>query len=107
MPHTAPPYIDRIIREVDWRFYIVFAICGFTNAVYFWAFMPETRGVPLEEIDEYFSQISVFVPASKPYIIDAGAREAELRAGRVHAPATRDIERGSEKASHSHDELKA
>lgn len=35
-------------RFPGWRFYLVFAICGFTNALFFWAFLPETRGIPLE-----------------------------------------------------------
>lgn len=46
--------IASILQEINtpavlgWKFYLVFAICGFTNALFFWAFLPETRGIPLE-----------------------------------------------------------
>jgi len=74
-----------------------------SDLVFFWAFMPETRGIPLEEVDEYFSRIPVFVPTSKEYVPDAHTREDEMRAGRVrHAAGPSDLE----KASHSHDEIK-
>ena len=41
---VSPP----AFASIGWKFYLVFAICGFTNAVFFWAFLPETRGIPLE-----------------------------------------------------------
>jgi len=30
------------ITDVKWRFFLLFVVCNFTNAVFFWAFMPET-----------------------------------------------------------------
>ena len=36
------------------RYYLVFAICGFTNALVIWAFFPETKGKSLEEMDAVF-----------------------------------------------------
>lgn len=85
-------------RTVGWKFYLVFAICGFTNALFFWAFMPETRGIPLEEIDEYFAKVPLFVPASKAYVPDAHAREDALRKGEVRNTGIEDrLEAGSEK----------
>ncbi|KAH9937984.1 general substrate transporter [Amylocystis lapponica] len=62
---VSPPAFD----NVGWRFYLVFAICGFSNALFFWAFLPETKGIPLEELDNYF---------------DARAG-GELRQGKVQA----------------------
>ena len=37
-----------------WKFYIVFCVCNFTNAIFFWLFMPETAGRPLEEMNYLF-----------------------------------------------------
>ncbi|KAH7097624.1 general substrate transporter [Auriculariales sp. MPI-PUGE-AT-0066] len=90
--------------NVGWRYYLVFAICGFSNAIFFWAFMPETRGIPLEEIDEYFERTPIFIPTSSGYVPDAHSRENELRAGQVrHGNAETDIEKGSV----HHEDLKA
>ena len=47
------------------------------------AFLPETKGIPLEEIDAYFDSVPIFVPGSKVQVPDANAREEELRQGRV------------------------
>ncbi|TCD71898.1 hypothetical protein EIP91_000030 [Steccherinum ochraceum] len=66
-------------RSGGWRYYVVFAICGFTNALFFWAFLPETRGIPLEELDEYFEKAPLFVPHSQLHLSGAGIREEELR----------------------------
>lgn len=31
--------------NVGWRYYVVFAIGGATNAIFIWLFFPETKGV--------------------------------------------------------------
>jgi hypothetical protein len=64
-------------------FYLVFAICGFTNALTIWAFFPETKGRKLEEMDEFFSfkNMPLFVPFAKYEVIDRFDRERELQAG--------------------------
>ncbi|KAH9836374.1 general substrate transporter [Rhodofomes roseus] len=77
---VSPP----AFTSVGWKYYLVFAICGFTNAAFFWAFLPETKGIPLEEIDSYFETVPVFVPGSRVALKDASEREAELREGKVH-----------------------
>ena len=107
LPHatsadTPPVMIAQVsppaFASIGWKFYLVFAICGFSNALFFWvsfrkkwrlcilyshdhsqAFLPETKGIPLEEIDEYFASVPLFVPASKTYVPDADVREEELR----------------------------
>ncbi|KAI9734802.1 MAG: hypothetical protein M1818_006789 [Claussenomyces sp. TS43310] len=38
------------LAAVTWKYYLLFVICNFTNAVFFWAFLPETKKLPLEEI---------------------------------------------------------
>ena len=91
--------------KVGWKYYIVFAICGFSNALFFWvsfrkkwrlcilyshdhsqAFLPETKGIPLEEIDAYFDSVPIFVPGSKVHVGDAAEREEELRQGKIMVP---------------------
>jgi hypothetical protein len=70
--------------STGWRFYIVFAICGFSNALFFWAFLPETRGIPLEELDTYFESVPIFVPGSKAATgYSQSQREEELKSGKV------------------------
>ncbi|KFZ14498.1 hypothetical protein V501_03197 [Pseudogymnoascus sp. VKM F-4519 (FW-2642)] len=50
------------INDIGWRYFLVFVVCNFTNAVFFWAFMPETAKRPLEEMNLLFSVSSWFVP---------------------------------------------
>lgn len=50
------------------------------------AFLPETRGIPLEELDAYFDTVPIFVPGSKVYVPDAETREEELRQGKLKVP---------------------
>ncbi|OSC96354.1 general substrate transporter [Trametes coccinea BRFM310] len=72
--------------HVGWKYYLVFAVCGFTNALFFWAFLPETKGIPLEELDAYFETVPLFVPGSKVYVPDGKTREEELRQGKIMVP---------------------
>ena len=50
------------------------------------AFLPETKGIPLEELDAYFETVPIFVPGSQVYVPDAKTREEELRQGKVMVP---------------------
>lgn len=56
---TAPA-----INNVGWRYFILFVVCNFTNAIFFWAFMPETAKRPLEEMNALFSKTGWFVPTA-------------------------------------------
>ncbi|KAI8303118.1 hypothetical protein K4K59_013325 [Colletotrichum sp. SAR11_240] len=49
------------MESVGYRFYFLFVVCNITNAIFFWAFLPETKGRPLEEMNELFSSNSWFV----------------------------------------------
>lgn len=66
---TAPA-----IANIRWRYFILFVVCNFTNAIFFWAFMPETKKLPLEEMNKLFSSSSWFVPGT------SRNRETELDA---------------------------
>ncbi|KAF8873879.1 general substrate transporter [Infundibulicybe gibba] len=82
---------------IGWKFYLVFAICGHTNALFIWAFYPETTGRRLEEMDALFENAPIFVPGT-PYVKvgDHRAAERELRLG-VFVPGnlTGKLDRGS------------
>ncbi|EIN03883.1 general substrate transporter [Punctularia strigosozonata HHB-11173 SS5] len=83
-------------NNVGWKFYLVFAICGFSNALFFWALLPETRGIPLEELDAYFETVPLLVPGSVGATgYDASTRERELAQGRVFVHGKEDLERGA------------
>ncbi|CAH6721348.1 high-affinity glucose transporter 1 [[Candida] jaroonii] len=73
------------MERVGYRFYYLFCICCFTNALFFWAFLPETRRVPLELSDEYWKEAPLFVPGWKPakdYSADLKEKANILEAGR-------------------------
>ena len=38
-------------------------VCNFTNAIYFWCFLPETAKRPLEEMRYLFTDAPLFVPS--------------------------------------------
>jgi len=40
-------------------------VCNFTNALFFWAFLPETGKRPLEEMNYLFEKAPIFVPFMK------------------------------------------
>jgi len=54
------------ITNISWRYFILFVVCNFTNAIFFWAFMPETKKLPLEEMNVLFSETAWFVPGLSP-----------------------------------------
>lgn len=71
---TAPA-----IADIGWRYFLVFVVCNFTNAIFFWAFMPETKKLPLEEMNALFSSSSWFVPGTRRQFkseLDARVEEA-------------------------------
>ncbi|KAJ5641028.1 general substrate transporter [Penicillium herquei] len=47
------------------RFYILFCVCNFTNAVFFWLVLPETTKLPLEEMNSLFINEPWLVPGTQ------------------------------------------
>lgn len=43
------------MTRLGYKFYYVFCVCNFTNALFFYFFLPETARVPLEHMDKIFS----------------------------------------------------
>ena len=52
------------VSTIGWRYYVLFTVCNATNGLFFWAFLPETKGLNLEDMDELFQQSPTFVPGS-------------------------------------------
>lgn len=52
------------IAAIGWKFYIIFVICNICNGIFFWAFLPETKGLNLEDMDELFRDSPTFVPGT-------------------------------------------
>ncbi|KAF5346828.1 hypothetical protein D9756_010563 [Leucocoprinus leucothites] len=114
----------RAFLGIGWKYYLVFAICGHTNAFVIWAFYPvgykhsiessgilttpkETTGRRLEEMDALFEDAPLFVPNTEyAEMKDRHSAERELREGTfvpgglTGGPVRNDIEGGiDEKAS--------
>ena len=66
------------VANIGYKYYIVFVICNFTNALFFWAFLPETARRPLEEMNYMFSHAPWFVPTSKKQDYVAGDIERKF-----------------------------
>ncbi|KAJ5286823.1 general substrate transporter [Penicillium angulare] len=47
------------------RFYIIFCVCNFTNAVFFWLILPETTKLPLEDMGTLFKNEPWLVPGTQ------------------------------------------
>ena len=72
-----------VFTQIGWRFYIVFAVCSFTNAITIWLFFPETKGRTLEEMDQYFHDTPLVVAFANIKTVDRNERERELREGKT------------------------
>lgn len=48
-------------------------VCNFTNAIFFWAFLPETAKRPLEEMRYLFTEAPIFIPGMDTEKFRAGA----------------------------------
>ncbi|KAF2497763.1 general substrate transporter [Lophium mytilinum] len=53
------------MTQVGYRYYFLFIICNLTNALFFWAVLPETAKRPLEEMNYLFTNAPLFVPTMK------------------------------------------
>jgi len=99
----------RAFAAIGWKYYLVFAICGHTNALFIWAFFPETSGRRLEEMDVLFEKAPLFIPGSAyAKVGDRHAAERDLRQG-TFVPGALTEDAGSsdvesrEKGSYEHE----
>lgn len=88
------------MTSVGWKFYILFVVsqyfhvnqrkhspslqvCNLTNAIFFWAILPETAKRPLEEMRYLFTNAPLFVPSMKKS--DYVSHDLEHRVAEVEA----------------------
>ncbi|KAI0134562.1 MFS sugar transporter [Xylariales sp. AK1849] len=72
-----------------WRYFIVFVVCNFTNAVFFYLVLPETKGLPLEEMNYLFTNAPLIVPGSDKSTYTANlSADLERRAAEVREKGT-------------------
>jgi hypothetical protein len=69
------------MKNIGYRYYFVFIICNFTNAVFFYLFLPETKELPLEEMNYLFTNAPYLVARHDKNAYKAGyAEDLERRA---------------------------
>ncbi|CAN8103557.1 unnamed protein product [Discula destructiva] len=74
------------IDSIGWRFYMIFIIFNFTNAVYFFLTLPETKLLPLEEMNYLFKQAPWIIPGTDKRTYTANlAEDLERRAEEIRA----------------------
>ncbi|WWC86547.1 uncharacterized protein L201_001424 [Kwoniella dendrophila CBS 6074] len=94
-------------ENLGWKYYLVFTVCGFTNALTFYVLFPETKGRTLEEMDKYFRETHWFVPGAKVAPISATQREEQLAKEGEHADQilpSHDIEKSLHAGDYHHHE---
>ncbi|OJJ49640.1 hypothetical protein ASPZODRAFT_58581 [Penicilliopsis zonata CBS 506.65] len=56
---------DTAMARIGYRFYYLYCICNLTNAIWFWLVLPETKKLPLEEMNYLFKNSPWIVPGTK------------------------------------------
>ncbi|KAJ9113999.1 hypothetical protein QFC22_005817 [Naganishia vaughanmartiniae] len=74
----------RAIKAIGWRYYICFSVMSFTNAITIYLLFPETKGVPLEAMDDMFNRTGWIYPLSTYRPDYVGHGEEQLRKGQLH-----------------------
>ncbi|KAL8400563.1 hypothetical protein RB594_000816 [Gaeumannomyces avenae] len=72
---------ETAITNIKWRYYLVFVVCNFTNALFFYLVLPETKKLPLEEMNYLFTNAPWIIPGADRAKYSAGlAEDLERRA---------------------------
>jgi hypothetical protein len=72
------------MTNVGYKYYYLFIICNFTNAVFFYLFLPETARLPLEEMNYLFTNAPFLVAGHNKDAYKAGfAEDLERRANEI------------------------
>ncbi|ETN45632.1 uncharacterized protein HMPREF1541_09464 [Cyphellophora europaea CBS 101466] len=79
------------MENIGWRFYILFVVCNLTNAVFFWAFLPETARRPLEEMNYLFEHA--------PWVVIGVSKESYME-GDIERRLEQVVEEKSAAVSH-------
>ena len=62
-------------RGIGWHFYLVFIIITFLGGILYWFVLPETRGIPLEEIAKIFGETEDIMVFSEDLHMDRNTHE--------------------------------
>lgn len=77
------------MEHVGYRYYFLFIICNFTNAVFFYLFLPETARLPLEEMNYLFTNAPWLVARYDKQAYKANyAEDLERRAMEIEQKTT-------------------
>jgi len=69
------------MTNIGYRYYYLFIICNATNALFFYLFLPETKNLPLEEMNYLFTNAPYLVAFHDKNAYKAGyAEDLERRA---------------------------
>jgi hypothetical protein len=83
---------DTAMTNIGYRYYFLFIICNFTNAIFFYLFLPETARLPLEEMNYLFTNAPFLVAGHDKtkykagYAEDLERRASEIREKRMGQP---------------------
>ncbi|KAI0468119.1 MFS sugar transporter-like protein [Xylaria cf. heliscus] len=76
------------VEAVGWRYFLLFVIANFTNAIFFYAILPETKLLPLEEMNYLFTHAPWIVARVDPKEYRANlAADVERRAEEIREKA--------------------
>ena len=53
--------LPQAFANIGWKFYLVFIILSGLGFFFVWAFLPETKGIPLEEMAKLFGDTDIAV----------------------------------------------
>ncbi len=72
------------VNGVGWRYFLLFIIANLTNAVFFYLVLPETKRLPLEEMNYLFTHAPWIVARVDPQKYTAHlAADVEIRAEEI------------------------
>ncbi|KAI1462783.1 general substrate transporter [Annulohypoxylon moriforme] len=74
------------VESVGWKYFVVFAVCNFTNAIFFYIVLPETKRVPLEQMS------TVIFAKDAPWIVIGKSSEHYRAAAAAASVGKSDLE---------------
>lgn len=83
------------LQNLGYKFWFLFIVGNFTNAIFFYCFLPETGKVPLEKMDDMWEDMPLFIPTwnRRNYL-----EELEENAHNIEVSGVLDVK--DEKADH-------
>jgi len=70
------------MNRIGYRFYFLFIVCNFTNALFFWLFLPETARRSLETMNAFFTEAPWLVPGRTKKFAPPEPSDSEAAGGK-------------------------